>query len=103
MSYPNGFGDADLDTFFADFAVVVAWPAKGIVGSGIFDNQTETHDFASQRSEVQVGVLSLLVKSGTFPCLKKNDTLLVDGVAHFVSKIDLEADGRTSRIALRLV
>jgi hypothetical protein len=103
MSYPNGFGDADLDTFFADFSVVVAWPAQGITGTGIYDTQTETHDFATQRSEVQVGVLSLLVKTGMFPGLKKNDPLMVDGVLHYVSKVDLEADGRTSRIALRLV
>lgn len=103
MAYPSGFGDDDLDTFFADFSVVVAWPARSLTGTGIYDTQTETHDFASQRSEVQVGVLSLLVKTGMFPGLKKNDILVVDEVAHYVSKVDMEADGRTSRIALRLV
>jgi len=103
MAFPGGFGDEDLGTFFEDFEVVVLWPSKAITGSGILDVSTETHDFNSQRSEVMVGITSLLFRSDIFPGLKKNDQLIVDGIPHFVSQVDKEADGRTSRAHLRLV
>ena len=103
MAFPNGFGDNDLDTFFDDFGVVVLWPSKAITDVGILDQSTESHDFASQRSEVQVGVVSVLLKTNKFPGLKKNDTLIIDGTSYFVSQYDKEADGRNSRAHLRLV
>ena len=101
MAYPNGFGDSDLDTFVEDFAIVVTVPSRSITAKGILDSSTETHDFASQRSEVTDGVVSMLVKTSEFSTLKKNDALTADGVSYFVSQIDHEADGRTTRIHLR--
>lgn len=103
MAYPNGFGDNDLDTFFEDFGVIVLWPSKSISGVGILDQSTESHDFSSQRSEVQVSVTSILLQTQKFPGLKKNDTLVVDGASFYVSQYDKEADGRTSRAQLREV
>jgi len=103
VPFPGGFGDDDLGTFFADFGVTVLWPSKQITDMGILDVSTESHDFASQRSEVQVGVISVLLQTHKFPGLKKNDTLIVDGTSYFVSQYDKEADGRGSRAHLRLV
>lgn len=103
MAFPNGFGDADLGTFFADFQVSIDVPAKSIFATGILDSSTESHDFASQRSEVQVGVVSALVKTSDFSTAKKNDLVVADGVSYYISQIDKEADGRTSRIHLRFV
>ncbi len=101
MAYPNGFGDNDLDTFFEDFAIVVTVPSRGITAKAILDAATESHSFPSQRSEVVVGVVSMLVKTSEFATLKKNDPLTADGISYLVSQIDHEADGRTSRIHLR--
>lgn len=101
MAYPNGFGDSDLDTFFEDFAIVVTVPSRGITAKAILDSSTETHDFNSQRSEVVVSVVSMLVKASEFATLKKNDPLVADGVSYFVSEINREADGRTMRVHLR--
>ena len=103
MAFPKNFGDDDLGTFFEDFQVAVIWPSKAITGAGILDVATETHDFTSQRSEVTVGVISVLLQTNQFPGLKKNDSITVDGTVYYISQIDKEADGRTSRAHLRLV
>lgn len=103
MAFPNGFGDTDLNTFFEDFEVPISIPSKSIFSSGILDSSTEAHDFQSQRSEVQVGVVSALVVTSEFTAAKKNDVVIADGVSYYISQIDKEADGRTSRIHLRFV
>ena len=101
MAFPNGFGDSDLGTFFEDFQVAIDIPAKSIFAFGILDSSTEAHDFPSQRSEVTVGVISALVKTSDFLSAKKNDLVIADGVSYYISQIDKEADGRTSRLHLR--
>lgn len=95
------FGDEDLDTFFEEMSVVVVWPDAQIRDKGIRDEGTESRDFASQRSEVIVGEQSLLILTQRFPGLKKNDELIVDGETVRASRIELEADGRTSRVYFR--
>jgi hypothetical protein len=107
MAYPNNFGDDDLGTFFEDFGVAVSWShtvglvTTTITATGILDAATESHDFSSQRSEVQVGVVSVLLRTELFPGMRKNEPLTVDGVNYYVSQFDKEADGRLSRAHLR--
>ncbi len=95
------FGDSDLSTFFKEFAVPVISVSRAINTLGVIDSATESHDFNSQRSEVMVGVISILVQTSTISALKKNDPLTVDGISYLVSQIDREADGKTSRVHLR--
>jgi len=118
MPIPNGFGDEDITTFFEDFGVPVyhtgcpggyvlpgyADPGVFLDGTvGILDMATEDHDFPSQRSEVRVGISSvlLIVAAFTIALPKKNDPINVDGTNYFVNSAHLEGDGRTIRCSLR--
>lgn len=105
MTYPTGFGDTDLETFFADFSVAVYTATSVLVGNVIMDEATEAHDFKSQHSEVQVGLRSFLIISHllTDNGLTVNERIQLDTLGSWfrISKIDKEADGRTSRVFIR--
>lgn len=100
MAYPNGFGDADLGTFFGEFSVPVTHGTTTTVG--VLDESTEDHQFPSQRSEVTTGESSMLVQRHAFTVLpKRNDPITVDGGNYYVNRTSIEADGRTMRIWMR--
>lgn len=100
MAYPNDFGDGDLDTFFADFAVPFVFGATTTVC--IKDEGTVETKFEGEKTQVTAAEASVCIKVHDFPTMpKKNDTVVIDGTTAYVNRVIVEADGRTARLWYR--
>lgn len=109
MPIGSGFGDDDIDTFFVDFGVPLTEAGTNIGPDGtpklcVFDTETDTHQFPTEKSEILAGTSSALVRAKDFignVYPKRNAVVTVDGLEYIVNYTKIEADGRTGRLFVR--
>jgi hypothetical protein len=89
------FGDADRDTFLADFGVTVVYGVTTV--KGIF-GQRDEDDSAGFDARVSKNVTSLLVKTGALPGLAEDSLITIDGTQYRVRDPNKVRDGGFTRI-----